>query len=127
MDFTDNPSYQRLKARMGRITPDKAAVLNALSIDPQFADEMTRKELQGMTLDLSKDYREKSLNQRSQQFGEELGLRREAFNSGKGQDTASTLIGLGNVAASSYYGNKRDEVDMEIIKKQLGLLKRLGV
>ena len=120
-DFANDPRYQKMKQRLGRIGPEQRAVMNTLSADATFADEQTRRTLKAMAQQADKEYADSVIGLKTRG----LGLSKRAFGFDKTQDRMATGIGLGQVAAESYYGGKREDVENAILKKKLGFMNRL--
>jgi len=113
-NFENMPSYQRLRQRLSKIRPENRAILNTLSLDADFADDITRRALGTMATKLNYDYVNKG-----------LGLQKEAFDYDQRQDALSNMIGLGNVASSTHFGLERDKIDNEILRRKLAFMKRI--
>jgi len=124
MNFTENPSYQKMVQRIQRIPPEQRAILNTLSVDAQFADENTRKMLASLAQKQNKEYADKSLGLRKKALTSSIGLRRQDFDENVRQDRIATGIGLGQVAAETYFGGQRDEINQAILKKKLDFMNR---
>ena len=117
MNYRESPAYQRLVQRMDKIRPENRHLLNnMLSPDAKFAGREYRRGLQAKGQKSRVDYRNKS-----------LGLRREVFEDDQRSSNIASLIGVGNVAASTHFGMKRDAIDMELLKKKLAFAKKFGV
>jgi len=121
MNFLESPAYQRAVQRLGRIRPEQRAILNTLSVDAEFADEETRRTLQSMALESDKSYRDESISLRRSG----LGLRKEAFDISQKKDRMATGVGVGQVFAESYFGGKREELDMALLKRKMRFMDRL--
>ena len=113
-NFENMPSYQRLRQRLSKIRPENRAILNTLSLDADFADDQTRRALRSMATKQGYEYANRG-----------LGLRQDAFDYGQRQDALSNMIGLGNVASSTYFGLERDKIDNEILRRKLAFMKRI--
>ncbi len=90
MGYRESPAFQRMMQRMGRMRPEQMAVLNALSVDVEFADEETRRTLQALSHRQNVEYSNKSLDLRAQASrsgqayrGKELDFRAQASASGQ--------------------------------------------
>jgi hypothetical protein len=154
-DFTQTPAYQRMRQKLLTIRPEQRAVLNTLSMDEQFADAATRRNLAAMAQANNKDYANKSLDLRSKELASNVGLRerelaqrgdlgtrqltqsvdvgnrriglqRRQFEEGKDQDRMATGLGLGQVIAEADYGQRRDAIDLELLKKRMAFGNRLN-
>ena len=127
-DFRASPAYQRAKQRLGRKTGGPVwRVINALSIDKQFASEDTRKELQALAFESDKEYRDASFALKERAGDIDFGLRKEAFEDREREDLIASGIGLGQVAAESYYGGTREDLEMAILKKKLDFMRKYEV
>ena len=66
MSYRESPAFQRMMQRMNRMNPSQMAVLNALSVDAEFADEETRRTLQALSHRQNVEYSNRSLDLRTQ-------------------------------------------------------------
>lgn len=62
------------------------------------------------------DYANRSLDQR-----------RDVFEEDERQSNIASVIGLGNVAASTHFGLKRNAIDMKLLKRKLAFMNKFGV
>jgi len=126
MDYTNHPSYQRMKQKLMTIRPEQRAVLNTLSMDEEFADQATRRNLAAMAQSQNKDYANRSLGLKSRANTSELGFKRRAFDFNKEQNDMATGLGIGQVLAEANYGQRRDAIDLETFKQNQALSKLLS-
>ena len=116
MNYRESPAYQRLIQRMDKIRPENRHLLSNLSVDAKFAGEETRRELQALGHKNRMDYANRSLDQR-----------RDVFEEDERQSNIASVIGLGNVAASTHFGLKRNAIDMKLLKRKLAFMNKFGV
>jgi hypothetical protein len=132
MDFTQTPRYQRMMQTLQSIRPEQRAILNTLSKDEQFADEVMRKNLAAIvqkqntdyankSYDLNKDYADRSLDLRARAAATNLGLRRREIDANQDQERMATGLGLGQVVAEADFGQRRDAIDLETFKQKQAL------
>ena len=123
--FQDDPRYQRMIQKIMRIPPEQRAILSASAADETFGDIYARNSLNKMLMEADKQYQDKSLDLRTRSLNTRMGLERETFGEQQRQDKLSTGIGLGQVAAETYFGGQRDELDRALLRRKMGLLDML--
>ena len=126
IDYSQSPAYQRAVQRLGRIRPEQRAIMNSLSVDAKFADENTRKMLASLAQKQNTDYANQSLDLRRTAMNMDAGLRRQDFDYKKEQNRIATGVGMGQVASEAYFGRKRDDIEMQTLKKKMDFLDRLS-
>ncbi len=104
--YKKDPRYQRAIQQLSRMGPDQMAVFNSAAIDASFADEESRRELQSMMAASGNKYRDRSLELRREGVETSQALRRRAFDFEEGQRPLGEAIGVADVLASGYFGNK---------------------
>ena len=126
MDYTSSPMYQRMMQRIQRIRPEQAAILNTLAPDSKFAGEELRKTMASTAQAANVNYANRSLDLRSRAVGADTGLMRDRYDEWVDKNRTATGVGLGQVAAETYYGKRRDDIDLETYKKKMAFMNRLG-
>ena len=119
MNFQDHPRYQRMVQRLGRVAPHQRAILNTLSVDAQYADENTRRMLQGMRLEADKDYRDKSFALRKKRQDTSLDIREDLAGQERKENLAAGVIGLGQLGAETYFGKRREALNFRLFDRLL--------
>lgn len=110
MKYKSDPRYQRAVQYLSRMGPENKAIFSTYALDESFADEETRKMMQGMLQASENEYRDKAMSLRAGAQKTEFGLRRRAMENYESQLPIAQGLGLANVGASAYFGNKEKEL-----------------
>jgi len=112
-DFRTSPRYQRALQRLSRMSPSERAIIDSRIADETFATEEMRGRLQSMRMAADKQFAAERLK-----LGEgRLGLAKRSFRFEKRQLPIAYGIGAAGVAASGYYGYRKQQFDTSLAER----------
>ena len=119
--WKNSPRYQRSLQKIAALRPEHRAILNTVSLDPQFADEKMRRTIRSLITKTGNVNRNRNLALNQDIAGGRNAMRRRSMSYERGQGGKALALGMANLglSAAGAYGKRKKDAEISDALKAL--------